>query len=137
MQSLLNYIFLLIFFLFFGGGRIRTHGPVKVNGFQDRRNRPALPLLQNSLNFIAILKTTIIHETQQTCRVPILLQKRTPKPPKQKEKALNRGLGFFQKSHHYLVNKIFLKLERFIALLGLRYKLHLFLNITQTLDSCR
>ena len=23
-----------------GGGRIRTHGPVKVNGFQDRHFRP-------------------------------------------------------------------------------------------------
>lgn len=29
-----------------GGGRIRTHGPLQVNGFQDRRDRPALPLLR-------------------------------------------------------------------------------------------
>ena len=31
-----------------GEGGIRTPGPVKVNGFQDRRDRPALPLLQQS-----------------------------------------------------------------------------------------
>ena len=36
-----------------GGGRIRTHGPVKVNGFQDRHFRPLSHSSEFNQDFIA------------------------------------------------------------------------------------